>query len=717
MSVSAGRDGLCSRQPWSSVRCRCRTLSFTAAITVSSDLIVCMSKKCRARSRQRPRQANRGWSTITTGGKTTPSPVVRPSWSRVASPRSSPATSRAVTVIRRARTSSRYASAASTGSRSAGTGSSVGSVVRRRAIAPGEPSSSCVTATPTPRSLPIRVAASTAVATAVLAATRIGNDLGVGVAVTHDDDGSPGAIALRLTTDPTELPVPADLLPVLAAEAYRLEVRARRITVTALDVAGLLRGLATLDQLGRTTGDGVVFPPVVIVDQPRFAWRGLCLDLARHFFDMQTIKSLLTVMAAVKLNVLHLHLTDDQGWRLQSPSRPALTDLSGATAVGGGPGGFLTVGDYTDLIAYAAARGITIVPEIDIPGHVNAALHAYGDLTASGTPTPAYTGVGVGFSRLDPELPATAPFIAAVLGDLAAVTPGRYLHIGCDEALTMHPAEYDHLIGVAAGTVRAAGKTVVGWQEIGRSPLPARCPPPPRSGGRTRQGAWSGPRHPPALPAHRRWRGPDHAPCRVRPPDRGGGGHRAGSGQDGGRLAGDRPVAAAAGVRRAVLGRARGRRPCRCGRRGRRPGAALPGQSVVPRHAVRRRDAGRAGLGRSHHAPGLLRLGACGPAARWRRPGDRPGGRHLDGDRAHTPRAVHPAATAPRGRGRGGVVRTGAPGLGALRPPDAPPHAPVGRRRRAVVPGREAVHPVGEVLPAPALRCGPRHLGHGREAR
>jgi len=312
----------------------------------------------------------------------------------------------------------------------------------------------------------------TAVSTAVLLAARIGNDLGAGVAVTHDDDGSPGAVALRLTTDLTELPVPADLLPALAAEAYRLEVRARRITVTALDVAGLLRGLATLDQLGRTIGDGVVFPPVVIVDHPRFAWRGLCLDLARHFFDMQTIKSLLAVMAAVKLNVLHLHLTDDQGWRLQSPSRPALTDLSGATAVGGGPGGFLTVGDYTDLIAYAAARGITIVPEIDIPGHVNAALHAYGDLTASGTPTPAYTGVGVGFSRLDPELPATVPFIAAVLGDLAAVTPGQYLHIGGDEALTMHPAEYDHLIEVAVGTVRAAGKTVVGWQEIARSPLP-----------------------------------------------------------------------------------------------------------------------------------------------------------------------------------------------------------------------------------------------------
>ena len=130
----------------------------------------------------------------------------------------------------------------------------------------------------------------TAVSTAVLLAARIGNDLGAGVAVTHDDDGSPGAVALRLTTDLTELPVPADLLPALAAEAYRLEVRARRITVTALDVAGLLHGLATLDQLGRTIGDGVVFPPVVIVDHPRFAWRGLCLDLARHFFDMQTIK-------------------------------------------------------------------------------------------------------------------------------------------------------------------------------------------------------------------------------------------------------------------------------------------------------------------------------------------------------------------------------------------------------------------------------------------
>src|SRR5690606_27340946 len=102
---------------------------------------------------------------------------------------------------------------------------------------------------------------------------------------------------------------------------------------------------------------------------------------------------------------LHVHLTDDQGWRLEIPSRPELTAVSGSTAVGGDPGGFFTVADWARLVAEAAARGIVVVPEIDLPGHTNAAQHAVGALNPDGRPTPEYTGIDVGFSRLHADLP------------------------------------------------------------------------------------------------------------------------------------------------------------------------------------------------------------------------------------------------------------------------------------------------------------------------
>ncbi len=330
------------------------------------------------------------------------------------------------------------------------------------------------------RGHPFRVTAGTrvvvgdepaAVETAVLLATRLGYDLGVPVPVKRDD-GGPGVVELRVVTDCGRLPVSSSLAPDLAVEAYRLEVDADRVVVTALDARGLLRGLATLEQLARPSDTCVVVPPVLVVDHPRFAWRGLCVDLARHWFGPETLRLLVGLLYSLKLNTLHLHLTDDQGWRLESPSRPSLTEVSGRTAVGGDPGGFLTVGQYGALVTFAAARGITVVPEIDLPGHVNAALHACPDLTPGGEARPAYAGVGVGFSRLHLELPATLPFVTDVLREVAEITPGPYVHIGGDEALTMHAAEYDHLVRHAAGVVTAAGKTLIGWQEVVRTPLP-----------------------------------------------------------------------------------------------------------------------------------------------------------------------------------------------------------------------------------------------------
>ncbi len=311
-----------------------------------------------------------------------------------------------------------------------------------------------------------------AVSAGVLLATRVGHDLGASIAVVHDDHGGSGAIVLRIVADRAALPVPASLDDALAAEAYRLEVRQDRVVVTALSGPGLLRGLAALEQLALPAPDGVRFHPGLVVDHPRFAWRGLCLDVARHWFGPETLRSVVGLLFSLRMNTLHLHLTDDQAWRLESPSRPLLTEVSGRTAVDGDEGGFLSTAEFGALVTFAAARGVTIVPEIDLPGHVNAALHAYGSLTPTGEPFPAYTGVGVGFSRLHTEAPDTLPFITDVIGDVTAATPGPYVHIGGDEALTMHAAEYDQLVAHAAGLVAAAGKRVVCWQEAVRAPLP-----------------------------------------------------------------------------------------------------------------------------------------------------------------------------------------------------------------------------------------------------
>ncbi|WP_448631410.1 family 20 glycosylhydrolase [Cellulomonas soli] len=153
------------------------------------------------------------------------------------------------------------------------------------------------------------------------------------------------------------------------------------------------------------------------------------------------------------------------------PSRPLLTQRSSGSAVGGGPGGFLTAAQFAELVAYAQVRGITVVPEIDVPGHVNAALHAYGELVPDGRAPEPYTGTQVGFSRLHDAVPATAAFLADVLGGVASMTPGPWVHIGGDEALALDREEYVALVRRAADVVRAHGKGVVGWQEIAHAGL------------------------------------------------------------------------------------------------------------------------------------------------------------------------------------------------------------------------------------------------------
>ena len=206
--------------------------------------------------------------------------------------------------------------------------------------------------------------------------------------------------------------------------------------------------------------------------RPRFEWRGVMLDVARHFFAPADVKRFIDTIAPLQLNRLHLHLTDDQGWRLEITSWPKLADVGGRTAVGGGTGGFYSQDDYRDLVAYATERGITIVPEIDVPGHVNAALVAYPELAPDGVQPEPYTGIDVGFSTLDTENALTYRFVDDVLREVAALTPGPYLHVGGDEAAATKPDGYAKFLTRVLELVQVHGKTPVGWEEIAKVPLP-----------------------------------------------------------------------------------------------------------------------------------------------------------------------------------------------------------------------------------------------------
>jgi hexosaminidase len=262
-----------------------------------------------------------------------------------------------------------------------------------------------------------------------------------------------------------------------AEEAYTLTIDADRVLLRAARPVGLYRAATTLLQLlgnaARASGGGVpVLPALHIEDAPRYAWRGVMIDVVRHFFDVDVLKEVIDLAATYKLNAVHLHLTDDQAWRLELASRPLLTEVSGTSQVGGGPAGFLTRADWEDLLEHAAARRLTLVPEIDVPGHVGAALHAYGELSPSGEPSPAYTGAHVGFTKITLNEPATAPFVRDVFTEVASMTPGPYVHGGGDEVDTISEQDYKDFVGALGEVVAGTGKTLVVWQEAAAGKLP-----------------------------------------------------------------------------------------------------------------------------------------------------------------------------------------------------------------------------------------------------
>src|SRR5690606_7953007 len=233
------------------------------------------------------------------------------------------------------------------------------------------------------------------------------------------------------------------------AEGYALEVTADRLVLEASTQAGIYRGLQTVIQLlpsaivaDQETPVDWLIPAVAIKDYPLYEYRGAMLDVSRHFFSVAEVKKYIDYMAAYKMNNLHLHLTDDQGWRIEIKSWPELTGIGASTQVGGGQGGFYTQEQYKDIVQYAADNYITIVPEIDMPGHTNAALSAYAELNCDGKATEPYTGTEVGFSTLCIDKDITYKFINDVIGELAAMTPGEYIHIGGDESHSTEPEDF-----------------------------------------------------------------------------------------------------------------------------------------------------------------------------------------------------------------------------------------------------------------------------------
>ncbi len=293
-----------------------------------------------------------------------------------------------------------------------------------------------------------------------------------------------------------------------ADEGYTLTVEADRVLIGADTPNGALNGVQTLRQLFPqwVESDTVVstawtVPQVTISDYPRFAYRGMMLDVARSFYPMDEVKAYIDAAAQFKVNRLHLHLTDDQGWRIavgtpdDNPSGidyGLLTGISGGTAMtynGNGQQmgtelgvtGFYTRADYAEIVRYAGENGMTVVPEIDLPGHTNAALHAIPQLNSAGAqprPQPGeatvpHNGTGsVGYSSLDAGSDVTYEFVRNVLADIAEMTPGPYLHIGGDEAHVTSHADYTRMVDAFTETVASLGKTVVGWNEYAGTALP-----------------------------------------------------------------------------------------------------------------------------------------------------------------------------------------------------------------------------------------------------
>ena len=269
------------------------------------------------------------------------------------------------------------------------------------------------------------------------------------MATSSAGDGA-GSIELRLAGDAASV----------GDEGYRLTVTTDSVRLVASAPAGLFHGIQTIRQLLPVEIESDIgversawpIPALTIVDRPRFAWRGSMLDPARHFLTVKEVQQYIDLLALYKLNVLHLHLSDDQGWRIAINSRPKLTAMGSLSQVGGGPGGFYTQQDYQEIVRYARARYIMVIPEIEMPGHSYAATTAYPEVACTST--------------LCVDKEETYAFVDDVVREVSALTPGPYFHIGGDEVVGLTPEQYARFIERVQTIVNKYGKNMIGWEEI-----------------------------------------------------------------------------------------------------------------------------------------------------------------------------------------------------------------------------------------------------------
>ncbi|HOE97799.1 MAG TPA: family 20 glycosylhydrolase [Candidatus Sumerlaeota bacterium] len=345
-----------------------------------------------------------------------------------------------------------------------------------------------------------RILAESGSAAARVAAQRLADLLrraaGLELDVAESDAAEPVGGALLLTTRGAR----ADLGP----EGYELIVRPESIVIRAPGAAGLFHGAQSLRQLLPAAIESPrpvagpfewSVPGLVIEDRPRFAWRGFLFDVGRHYYPREFIKRLIDLMAYYKVNTLHWHLTDDQGWRIEIRRYPRLTEVGAWRAAaapdsrrlgdGSAHGGFYTQDDIREIVDHARARGVTIVPEIEMPGHALAALAAYPELSCTGGPFQVATEWGIYSDLFCAGNEAVFEFLEGVLTEVTELFPGEYVHIGGDEApkdrwrtcprcqariRSEGLADENALQGYFSGRINrilaARGRKLVGWEEV-----------------------------------------------------------------------------------------------------------------------------------------------------------------------------------------------------------------------------------------------------------
>ena len=280
-------------------------------------------------------------------------------------------------------------------------------------------------------------------------------------------------------------------------EAYRLTVNNKQVTITASTPTGVFYGIQTLRKSlpVQTNGADITLPAVDVADAPRFGYRGMMLDCGRHFFPVSFVKKFIDILAMHNMNVFHWHLTEDQGWRLEIKSHPELTaksSMRSGTVIGHNAtvddsiphGGFYTQQEARDIVEYARQRHITVIPEIDMPGHTLAALAAYPELGCTGGPYEVGHRWGVYKDVLCLGKESTYKFVQDVIDEVVDIFPAKYFHIGGDESPTVmwekcpnclqkakdENTDIKHLQQYFTNRIEkylnSKGKSIIGWDEI-----------------------------------------------------------------------------------------------------------------------------------------------------------------------------------------------------------------------------------------------------------